>query len=303
MASSNVGGDTQSKLAQDKAAQASKFQGQTGPKSQQGKSISSKNALKSGVFAKGYLPWEDHEALDAQFEALCEQWGATDPSRQILVSAIHQSVIGSNRMVYNQQLRLEAAMQSLDVYQEFAKLIKMDLKTVENMPAWFFRQDAEDQKEYAIFITYVMEQANTLKLNYSDRLIADTPNQFPQLYEYIMKNQKPGVTFLMALAGRFKQSMPSLNLVALMNEIVEQYRFHLMWATHYEQYEILIEGIRAKKRDEVMDLEKNLRYATAFQNQQLKAFQGLDALNRLEKKGPYAASDSTLLPGNKKDDA
>ena len=35
-----------------------------GPKTPQGKAISSQNAVKAGIFSKGYLPWEDREAKD-----------------------------------------------------------------------------------------------------------------------------------------------------------------------------------------------------------------------------------------------
>ena len=39
---------------------------------------------------------------------------------------------------------------------------------------------------------------------------------------------------------------------------------------------------------EEMDLDKTLRYTTAFQNQVVKACQALDSMDRLERKGAYA---------------
>jgi hypothetical protein len=64
---------------------ANKSHPQTGPKTQAGKQISSKNAQQFGIFSKGYLASENQAALEQQYLALCQQWGAYDPTRQIIV--------------------------------------------------------------------------------------------------------------------------------------------------------------------------------------------------------------------------
>lgn len=92
----------------------------------------------------------------------------------------------------------------------------------------------------------------------------------------------------MACGQRFKQNVPSQNLTVLTNEINEKYPHHLMRAQDPERYQIYITSLRAKQVVEGMDLDKTLRYSTAFQNQHLKACQALDALDRLEGKRAYA---------------
>jgi hypothetical protein len=67
-----------------------------------------------------------------------------------------------------------------------------------------------------------------------------------------------------------------------MNELNEKYKFHLAWAEAPERYQIIIDGIRATQMLEIMDLEKNTRYATSFQNRLIKGFTALAALDQHE---------------------
>jgi hypothetical protein len=64
---------------------------QTGPKTEEGKRTSSKNAQKAAIFTQGYLPNEDIAAKQAQFEALAEQWGPHDPSRLMFLRTIEEA--------------------------------------------------------------------------------------------------------------------------------------------------------------------------------------------------------------------
>jgi hypothetical protein len=51
----------------------------TGPKTQTGKAVSSKNAIKAGIFSKGYLSWEDQEAKQTELIELAKEWNVTRP--------------------------------------------------------------------------------------------------------------------------------------------------------------------------------------------------------------------------------
>jgi len=261
---------------------------QTGPKTEAGKQVSSKNAQQFGVFTKGYLASENHQQLAEQYQALCQQWGASDPTRQIMVQGLHQAAMSANRLALAQQQMVDAAMQSANVRREFAELAGMSLVTCENLPSWFFQEPSHPQKKTAIYLAQVWDEADALKLNYSDRLVAEVAERYPNLYHYIMKQEKTGTSFLSTMGQRFKQNVPSQNLVVLKNEINEKYEYYLIWAQDPERYEIYISGIRGRQMYEGMDLDKTLRYTTAFQNQVVKACQALDSMDRLERKGAYA---------------
>lgn len=261
---------------------------QTGPKTQEGKKTSSKNAQQFGIFTKGYLATENHDQLDKQYLGLCQQWGAHDPTRQIMVQSMHQAAISANRLALAQQQIIDAAMQSPNVRHEFAQLAQIDSLKAQGIPAWFFQGPDHPQKTKALYLAAVWDEANELQEYYSDRLVAEVTSRYPSLHRYILENQKPGTSFVAALGQRFKQSVPSQNLVALKNAICEHYEYHLLWAQDPGRFEIYIAGIRGRQMYEGMDLEKSLRYHTAFQNLFHKGCQALDAMDRVEGKGMYA---------------
>ncbi len=88
---------------------------QTGPKTEEGKRASSKNAQKAAIFTQGYLPSEDIDAKQAQFEALAQQWGAQDSSRLMFLRTIEQAYLGIERQMLAERNLIEGAMQSLDM--------------------------------------------------------------------------------------------------------------------------------------------------------------------------------------------
>lgn len=255
---------------------------QTGPKTESGKQVSSKNATKGGIFAKGYLATEDVQALESQLARLYKQWDANDPTRQILVQCIHQTAISANRLALAQQQKIDAAMQSPNVRREFAQLAGFSLITCDNLPNWFFQGADHPEKAKAVYLDQVWLEAAALKQHYSDQLVAQVETRFPNLFHYIMSNQKTGTSFIAVLGQRYKQSVPTLNLGVAQNEIKEKYPQHLIWAQDPQRYEMYIQGIRADQVIDGMDYDKSIRYATAFQNLIHKSIGTLTAMEQLD---------------------
>jgi len=255
-----------------------------GPKSLAGKKISSKNAQKGSIFSKGYLESENPKERQAQFERLCEQWNAFDPSRQILLRSVEEAILGSERMMSAIRLKIEGQMQSLNITREFINQAGLNPVFSSSLPTWYFKESGHSVKVFAHKIYHAWLEAHTLKNHYSDQLSAQIAQQFPALYSYVMENQKQGTVFSSALGQRYRQTTPLLNISALIKEVDEKYRFHLIWAEDAERFEIIIAGIRASQMLEVMDLEKTNRYATGFQNRILKGIHGLAIIDQYEAK-------------------
>ena len=255
-----------------------------GPKSLAGKKISSKNAQKGSIFSKGYLESENPKERQAQFESLCEQWNAFDPSRQILLRSVEEAILGSERMMSAIRQKIEGQMQSLNITREFINQAGLNPVFSSSLPTWYFKESGHSVKVFAHKIYHAWLEAHTLKNHYSDQLSAQIAQQFPALYSYVMENQKQGTVFSSALGQRYRQTTPLLNMSALIKEVDEKYRFHLIWAEDAERFEIIIAGIRASQMLEVMDLEKTNRYATGFQNRILKGIHGLAIIDQYEAK-------------------
>ena len=252
----------------------------TGPKTEQGKALSSKNAIKAGIFCQGYLPWEDQESKQAEFTALAKEWGVTDPTGLHFLRDIEQANIAQERLMYAERLAVEGAMQSAQLGDEFALRANLDTRIACQLPSWYFLEDDGGNKEHALYLDKVYEQAKHLKSHYSDQLVAQVQSRYPQLHHYVMDGYQSNSSFVMVLAKEYKQNAPTLNLAALMNSVTEKYHFHLLWAQDPKRYQIIINGLRAEKVLKVLDFDKSNRYLTSFQNRRMRALQGLEALEK-----------------------
>ena len=278
---------------------------QTGPKTEVGKQISSKNAQQFGIFTKGYLASENQAALEQQYLALCQQWGAHDPTRQILVQGLQQAAICAQRLAHSQKQIIDAQMQSPNVRHQFSEMADLDPLIARYLPSWFFQGADHPQKKTALFVDQVWVEADELKRHYSDTLVAQVQARHPNLYQYVMQREKPGTSFVSVMGQRYKQNVPAQNLAVLMNEIKEKFQYHLIWAQDPERYEIYIDGIRGQQMAQGMDWEKTIRYATSFQNQVIKACGALESMDRLEGigiHGPVVLAPPQAPSPNAKDD-
>jgi len=268
----------------------------TGPKTDEGKAIASKNATKAGIFSKGYLPWEDQIAKQAELEALAVEWDVNTPTGIHFLRDIEQANLAQERLMYADRLIVEGAMQSVEVGERFVRQAGLDVKIISLLPSWYFLDDGGDDKAYALYLDQVYEQAADLKVHYSDQLVANAQTRFPQLSEYVLKGYAPNSSFVMVLSKKYQKNMPTLNLAELMNGLVQEFRFHLLWAQDPKRYQTIIDGLRAEKILEVLDFDKSNRYLTNFQNRRIRALQGLETLERPAENRRLASATATALP-------
>lgn len=274
---------------------------QTGPKTVEGKSISSKNAQKAAIFTKGYLPSENPEQRQVQFELLCQQWGAKDPTRQLLLRTVEEASLGYERLMLAMRQKIEGKMQSLNIAQEFAKQAGLNAIEALSLPSWYFKDDAS-QKKFAVKVLDAYAEVMVVRNGFSDQLTAQIAQKFPNLYAYIMEGQRQGAIFSSVLGQRYRQATPLQNYVAVQKEIEENYRHHLLWAQDSERHEVIIAGIRATQVIEAMDLDKYTRYTTSFQNRIFKGIHGLAIVDQYEAKTVLALPNTASLEDASGDD-
>ena len=254
----------------------------TGPKTVDGKAVSSQNARKDSIFVQGYLPWENIDEKQQQFEAMVQQWGAQDPSRQMLLRSIEQCHLGVERMMYIERKKIEGLMQSTTITVIFCERAGLSKMIAHALPGWFFLTSGKKEKERAQIIAQIYDEAADLKARYSDQRVSRVKDEYPTLYAHVMQGQKEGASFLMTLGRVYAQSVPTMNLAALMNQLKENYEYHLIWAEAPVRYQIIIDGLRAEQMEQAIDWDKSQRYATTLQNRMLKGFSALAALDQHE---------------------
>lgn len=254
----------------------------TGPKTVDGKAVSSQNARKESIFVQSYLPWENIDEKRQQFGAMTKQWNAKDPSRQMLLRSIEQCQLGMERMMYIERKKIEGLMQSATIAYAFCERAGLSEKIAHALPEWFFLEDGESDKQRATKVTRIYDEAADFQKCYSDQLAARVKDAYPALFTYVMQGQKEGASFLITLGQRYKQPAVTLNLGALMNELKENWEFHFIWAKAPSRYQAIIDGLRAEQMEQAIDLDKSQRYATNLQNRMLKGFSALAALDQHE---------------------
>ena len=279
----------------------------TGPKTVDGKAESSQNARKDSIFVQGYLPWENIDEKQQQFVAMAKQWGAKDPSRQMLLRTIEQCHLSIERMMYIERKKIEGLMQSTMIAYEFCERAGLSEKIAHALPDWFFLEDGESEKQRALKVARIYDETADFKARFSDQLAARVKDSYPALFGYVMQGQKEGASFLMALGQRYKQPAVTLNLGALMNELKENWEFHFIWAQAPSRYQTIIDGLRAEQMEQAIDLDKSQRYATNLQNRMLKGFSALAALDQhealMKNQQQLAASDVPVLQVTPKEPA
>lgn len=254
----------------------------TGPKTQDGKAVSSQNARKDSIFVQGYLSWEDQDAKRHEFNALIQQWRAKDPTRLIMIRSIEQSALSMERMMYAQAKKIQGLMQSVTVARDFCERAGLPVLTAGVLPHWFFLEDGNQEKQQAIELVEVYDQAWDLKSSYSDQLVSRVKDEYPILYAYVMSGYKEGSSFISVLGHRYGQSMPTMNLAKLMNDLKEKFPHHFTWASDPDRFQTIIDGLRAEQMEQAMDLDKTNRYATNIQNRIAKGVATLAAIDQHE---------------------
>jgi hypothetical protein len=268
----------------------------TGPKTEEGKAITSKNAIKAGIFYQGYLPSEDPAAKQQEFEAMAQEWGVSSPTGIHFLRDIAQANLAQERLMQAERLIVEGVMQSAEVGEHFAKAAGFDLLMARQFPSWYFLEDDGGNKAHAIYLDKVLDQAMHLKAHYSDTYVAQAATRYPDLYHYVLTGYQPNSPFALVLGKKYKQSVATLNLAAIGNELKEGFRYHLAWAQEPRRYQTIIDGLRAQKIVEVLDFDKSNRYLTAFQNRRIRALHGLDTLQRREQEQQRLALAQEAIP-------
>ena len=268
---------------------------QTGPTTLAGKQVSSKNAQKGAIFTKGYLQSENIEQKQAEYEALTEQWGAYDPTRQMILRTIEQANLGIERQMLFEKQKIEALMQSADVAQQFARHAGLSAMAATMMPAWYFSDGGVREKRIAASILKVFEQVEQLIHEYSDQIAPHIKTRYPDLYAYLMEGQAVTAQFLIVLGITYKQTTAILNLHKLIEGLEKHYYHHLVWAKDADRYQILVMGLRAQKIEEAIDLDKSNRYATNLQSRLLKGVNALVTLDQIDAHKISAAQTTVTI--------
>lgn len=208
--------------------------GQTGPKTVKGKSISSMNALKTGIFAKSpVLPFEDERAYKRHVKSTLDSLGPENALEKNLAEEIATSIWRGTRLQLNEIVQHEAIFEQLTP-QMMAAMVCEDKEKIENAPEYLL-----DLKH-----TFPKKELHQYRMAYQQYLHLMQHSRGIQNYQMVWLNYQNLFTGLGNwMKGRYDPSLflstgKGLDMAwqkspQVLEAAIKKYSHTLWWAIHF----------------------------------------------------------------------
>jgi len=218
-----------------------------GPRTQQGKATSSKNAIKIGVYTNTLMPGESQQEVNELLELLRVNHPSESAQVEMLIRGYVQCSLKSRRLEEAQANLIVAQMQLQSTRKEFCQEAGISPLFLDKVPDWFFSEDAESRQE-AVQKGMAMFEAADLKKRFSLELSQSARTSYPNLWKEVMGphavNPKQGLGERLQVF--YTKGNPLLNLQAFVDDYQQRHQFEVMWTLHSARYIGVLNGLRAK---------------------------------------------------------
>ena len=223
-----------------------------GPRTDQGKKISSRNAVKVGIYTDVLLDGEDPQEIEDLRQSLVEEWGLEGTQGELIARDYVLAELKCGRLLRAQKDLADAQMQMNDSRYEFAKQAGISSLERDQIPGWYFGQDSKKKAKAELIYSAVNEAAH-FKSNHSLQANLQARTLYPNLWIVVMGPNaiNPNQTLCEKLAVRFNKTSPAANLQAFVEHYLETARYDYKWGENVDRYEAVLRGQRAKL---IMDL-------------------------------------------------
>ena len=239
----------------------------TSPSTAVGKTDSSRNALKRGIFSNSLIQGEDPEAVEVIVDDVIKSFDVKDASGEIFARRLVQTTIQTKRLMQAQIDHVEGYMQSEGARQEFCRQVGIFPTESRNLPAWFFTTQQEPREDAKHYLRAVGE-AKWLKSNHSVDKMTRAKSVVPDLWLILMGEEGSATqkvyTFGERLSIMYKRSTAQENLQEFIDMMEKNYKYELMWASSEQRFDTVVQGIRAKAMMEAMSNPNWLRADTLY---------------------------------------
>ena len=224
-----------------------------GPRTEQGKTVSSRNAIKIGLYTNTLLDGEDPQELEATRQALLQSWGVTGTQAELLARDYLYAEIRTARLLRAQRAHVQTLMHTYDTRREFAKQAGISPLEQDKLPNWYFSDD-QANKDKAVQLAFAVDEAANLKKNYSLPANLQAKRLFPNLWTVVMGPNaiQPVQTLGERLITLYSKGSPQANLQAFIDENLSEHRYEILWGCNSERYEAILEGLNAQHELDVM---------------------------------------------------
>ena len=276
---------------------------QTGPKTAEGKSASSRNAIKLGVYSNSLMPGESEQELQYLNNAFRDALSVEDGASEMLLRTISQSLLKTKRLNDAEIKIVQTYFARQDSRKQFGFQANISPLLYDRLPDWYFDEDPEPKNRALVRFGAVCEAIH-LKDNFKLENSLQARTLYPNLWAEVMGRQaiNPRQSLGERLLARYGQPKPEFNLQAFKEDYSKKYLFEMLWGENHELYKMVIENLRAQALIEVIVRPDLAKVEMQLHRRRIEAIETIVRLNSvraIEMASVAAPIKELLLPLSK----
>lgn len=214
---------------------------------------SSKNALKSGIYANKLLDGEDPQELQNTIDGLVKDFNVTTTIGYQLAQELAQVMLRMTRAERWRATLISAHLAKHSTRVEFAAQLNLSVLGAASLPDWYFN-DSQIDRGRAQSIRNAYLELLFLINNHSAERMMRVKAEMPDLWFYVMGNSEATervYTFPERLSHYSTKTDPVMRLKDLRDHMIEEHRHEILWAESEDRYEAVLDGLRAQVQMEL----------------------------------------------------
>jgi hypothetical protein len=214
---------------------------------------SSKNALKSGIYANKLLEGEDPQLLQDTIDGLVRDFDVRTSIGYQLAQELAQVMLRMSRSERWQCDLIAAHLAKNQTRVWFATHLNLGVMAPSKLPDWYFNDSQVDRgRAQSIYNAYI-DLEYLIKNHSADRMMR-VKAELPDLWVFVMGKSEATekvYTFPERLSRYSSKTDPVMRLKDLQNHMLENYCHEILYAESEDRYEAVLDGLRAQVQMEL----------------------------------------------------
>jgi len=214
---------------------------------------SSKNALKSGIYANKLLEGEDPEQLQNTIDGLVQDFNVTTSIGYQLAQELAQVMLRMTRAERWRATLIAAHLAKHSTRVEFSHQLNLSVLGAASLPDWYFNDSQVDRGRAQSNYNAYIELSYLIENHSADRMMR-VKAELPDLWFFVMGKSEATAkvyTFPERLSQYSTKTDPVMRLKDLQNHLLENYSHEILWAQSEDRYEAVLDGLRAQVQMEL----------------------------------------------------
>ncbi len=214
---------------------------------------SSKNALKSGIYANKLLEGEDPQLLQDTIDGLVRDFDVRTSIGYQLAQELAQVMLRMSRSERWQCDLIAAHLAKNQTRVWFATHLNLGVMAPPKLPDWYFNDSKEDRENARLIHSASCELEHLIE-HHTPNLMMKVKTELPDLWWFVMdavKDKERAHAFTDRLSQFSDQTDQVSMLKDLRRYMLEQYSHEILWAESEDRYEAVLSGLRAQVQMEL----------------------------------------------------